>query len=551
MGRLRPQGQWPGVAVLVVLLAAAGGLALVQKQPGAAWWVIGGAAASAVVVSGAGPIWQRWREQRLTGTGVIRRSVRASARTVAELSLGELGVHTAVIDVPYLPRAPKEREAGEHLRARRPVVIVGPSMVGKTRLAVAAAGTVLPDAPVLIPDTPTALSDLDQAGIVVRDQVIWLDDLERFLSGGGLTAGLVQRLAGANWLVATLRAHEWDRLQPTDRLRPPEWDVLRLFEVVTLDRRHDRPAEDDLRRAFPDPDVRERIARTGIGEYVGAAQHVRHRLTAGAHASPLGLALVAGAADWARAGLTRPVPADLLPRLAAPHLSDRQRTELADETKYRAALDWATREITPTVSLLEAVDGAYRVYDFALDHLAAGDEPIPIPNWQLAIDSADGDDRLYSLGFQAMVNHDLPVVAEQAFTKAAEAGNTMAMTSLGVLLLQHGRIEEAEQRLHAAVDAGNTAAMSNLGLLRQQRGAFAEAEHWMRRAAEAGEITAMSNLGVLLARHRDAPAEAEQWFRKAADAGNADAITNLRLLLRRQSNQPEADEGRRSAPDGR
>jgi tetratricopeptide (TPR) repeat protein len=534
---LRPQGQRLVVAVLVVLLAAAAGLALLQKWPGAAWQVIGGAAAVAVIVGGAGPIWQRRREQRMTGTGVIRRSVRTSARTVAELSLDELRVHTAVVDVPYLPRARKEREAGEHLRARRPVVIVGPSMVGKTRLAAAVVGEVLPSTPVLIPDTPTALSDLDQADIVVRDRVIWLDDLERFLSGGGITAGLVRRLAGANWLVATLRAHEWDRFQPTDQLRLPEWDVLRLFEVVTLDRRDDGPADEDLRRAFPDPDVRARIARTGIGEYAGAAQHVRHRLTTGAHANPLGHALVVGAADWSRLGLTPPVPADLLPRLAAPHLTDRQRLELADDAKYRNALDWATREINPTVSLLEPVDGAYRVYDFALDELAAGHPAVPVTTWQLAIDSA-GTDGLYSLGFQAMVNHGLPALAERAFTKSAEAGNTMAMTSLGVLLLQHGRLDEAEHRLREAAGAGDTDAMSNLGLLRQQRGDPVEAERWLRRAAEAGHPTAMSNLGVLLVRQHDRVAEAERWFRRAAATGQQNAIFNLSVLSELKGRDP-------------
>jgi TPR repeat protein len=537
VGKLRPQRQRLVYAVLVVLLGVAAGLAAVQKWPGAAWPVISVAAALAVVVTGAGPIWQRRQEQRMADAGVIRRSVQNGTRTLAGMSLDDLRVHTAVIDVAYLPRAAKEREVGEHLRARRPVVIVGPSMVGKTRLAVAVARAVLPDAPVLIPDTPAALNDLDKADILVRDHVIWLDDLERFLSGGGVTAGLVRRLAGSNWLVATLRAHEWDRFQPTDRLRPPEWDVLRLFEVVTLDRRRDGPAEEDVRRAIPDPGVRERIARIGIGEYVGAAQHVRHQLTAGAHANPLGHALVLGAADWARAGLTQPVPGGLLPQLAAPHLSSRQQSELADEAKYRDALDWATREINPAVSLLEPAGGAYRVYDFALDQLATGDEPIPATTWQLAIDSVDDDGGLYSLGFQAMVNHALPSSARHAFTKAADLGNAMAMCSLGVLLLQHGQWDEAERWLRQAADTGNTDAMSNLGLLRQQRNDPVEAERWFRRAAEAGHPTAMSNLGVLLARRHGALDEAERWFRQAAEAGQADADANLGALSELRSRE--------------
>jgi hypothetical protein len=151
-------------------------------------------------------------------------------------------------------------------------------MVGKSRLAAAVVRDPYPNRPMLIPDTTTALTALDEADMLPSDHVIWLDDLDRYLSGGGLTAGLVVHLAERNAVVATLGAREWDRFQPTDQLRSPEWDALSVFEKVTLDRDRDRPSDEDLTRVVPDAEVRDRITLVGIGEYVGADQHIADQL---------------------------------------------------------------------------------------------------------------------------------------------------------------------------------------------------------------------------------------------------------------------------------
>ncbi|WP_257919491.1 tetratricopeptide repeat protein [Amycolatopsis iheyensis] len=562
--------------MLLGLLVVAAGLALLQKWQGAAWWVVGGGAALATLAGGAGPLWQRWREQRAAGIGVVRRSVSGAGTTVGELSLADLRVHAAVVDVPYLPRPAKEREVGEHLRARRPVLIVGPSMVGKTRLAAAVVARTLPDEPLLLPDTPTALSDLDKADVIPDGQVIWLDDLDRFFAGG-LSAGLVRRLGASNWLVATLRAHEWDRFQPTDQLRPPEWDVLRLFELVVLDRSRDRPADDDLRSAIPDDDLRERITRIGIGEYVAAAQRVRERLDV--QDDPLGYALVAGAADWSLAGGRRPVPPHLLPRLAAARLTGRRTAGLDDDERYRAAFEWATREINPTVSLLEPDDGGYRVYDYALEHLATVNRTIPTATWQLAVEEMAGDE-LVSVGYQASVHHNLPDIAEQAWTKAAaggnvhalhnlgwlheeqddlagarrwyrraaEAGYTTSMCNLGLLLQKKGEFDAARKLYQQALDAGYTNAMRYLGGLCEDQGDDAGAGQWFRRGADLGDSHAMNELGVLHYR-RGEPTDAEHWYRRAVGAGHLAAMNNLGVLLEERGDHAGAEQWYRQALD--
>ncbi|HEX8759715.1 MAG TPA: hypothetical protein VF734_06990, partial [Pseudonocardiaceae bacterium] len=465
----------PPIPVIPVLVGVGHGLAALQKWPGLWWWVPVTAVGLAVIVSGIGPLWQRWREYEAAAAGKVRRSVRGTRgpagdrlSTVAEADLGMLRVHPAVVDVPYLHRRAKEQQVRERLRAGQPVLLIGSSMVGKTRLAAAVVRDLYPHRPVLIPDTTSALAALDEADMLPGDHVIWLDDLDRYLSGGALTAGLIMRLAKRNVVVATLRAREWDRFQPTDQLRPPEWDALSVFDKITLDRDRDQPSEEDLAQAVPDVESRERITRVGIGEYVGAAERIADQLALGAQSHPLGYALVRGAVDWRRTGITRPVPASLLPALAAAHLTPRQRASLADGERYADAVAWASREINPTVAVLEPGDGVFTVYDFALDLLTATGDAPPADTWQLVLDNAEPDE-LVAVGYQAEVTYGQHDVAQRAWWRAADADNTRAMYNLGVLLQQRGDLVEAQSWYRRAADADDTRAMSYLEMLLQQR----------------------------------------------------------------------------------
>jgi hypothetical protein len=381
---------------------------------------------------------------------------------------------------------------------------------------------------IVIPDTATALIDLDKANIAPRHHVVWLDDLDRFLTAG-LTPGLIRRLAADNAVIATLRAKEWDRLQPTDRIRPPEWDVLQVFHRVTLDRDRDRPDERALTAAVPDPVDRERIERIGVGEYVGAAHHIRERIELGKAADPVGFALVLGAVDWHRTGFTRPVPADVLTRLAALHLDARHRAELADPDQRAQALAWATREINPQVSLLEPADGGYTVYDYALDQLT--DQMIPSDAWQVVIAEADTDE-LETVGLQAYVVHRLESVAEGAWRRAADAGSVMAMTNLAVVHINRSETDEAEAWAWKGAEAGSRYALVLLGEVAERRGDVVAAETWIRRGADAGDSMGMRQLGLFyLHRPESDRAEVRRWLLRAAESGNAAAMHDSAVFL--------------------
>jgi tetratricopeptide (TPR) repeat protein len=321
--------------------------------------------------------------------------------------------------------------------------------------------------------------------------VIFLDDIDRLIGTGGITDGMLRRLVAAgNAIVGTIRAAQYDRYQPTDQIRPPEWDVLSVFERVFVIRALSRTEADRLTAAVGDSDVRERIIRAGLGEYVGAAEHIEEALRLGPSVSATGYAIVLGAADWQRAGMSTPVPASLLPTLAAPHLPVRNLVDLDDMDNYEAALRWATRDINPTAALLQRDrPDSFTIYDYALDVLSRRADPIPEGTWLVLIQNASSSD-LISIGYTAHVGFHQSHVAEQAWRKANDSGDPnavpLAAVNLGILLRERGDVEGARVALRRAVNSGHADAAPmaalNLGtlLLRELRdveGARAAYEH--------------------------------------------------------------------------
>ena len=144
-------------------------------------------------------------------------------------------------------------------------------MVGKTRMAATVIADMFGSKSAIIPDSKTAFASLDAADVPIEGTVVWLDDIDRLIGTGGITDGAVRRLAAANVVVATIRASEYDRYQPTDQLRPPEWDVLSVFEHIFINRKLSDGEQQSLAGLVEDPQIRERIRQTGIGEYAGAA----------------------------------------------------------------------------------------------------------------------------------------------------------------------------------------------------------------------------------------------------------------------------------------
>ncbi len=311
------RSRWPRWQVTAAAggVILAGGAAAVRQWPHAWWWLAavtaGAAALAPPALAAASQASQRRLEAARAARAGLQGTTGADGSILPAAGSADLEarVHQTVLAVPYIHRD-EEEAIRAFLRAGRPVLLIGSSMVGKTKMAARVIAEDFGSWPVAIPDSKIALADLDAKDISLRDSVIWLDDIDRLIGAGGITDGSLRRLAAAgNIIVGTIRAGAYERFRPSDQLRPPEWDVICGFQRIFISRDLTEREQQRLAGAVNDPGIRDRIRAVGLGEYVGAAGHVAEALKLGAAgADSLGYALVLAAADWRRCGLTRPIP---------------------------------------------------------------------------------------------------------------------------------------------------------------------------------------------------------------------------------------------------
>jgi tetratricopeptide (TPR) repeat protein len=255
--------------------------------------------------------------------------------------------------------------------------------------------------------------------------------------------------------------------------------------------------------------------------------------------------MILGCADWARAGAIAPVPARLLRDLAAPHLSARQLARANDED-YDEALRWATREINPTVSLLQPELGQrYSVFTFALDLLSDRGDPIPDPSWLIVVDNAEAGDLIEIA--RAAARDRRPDITERALNLCEQRGEPgsapLAAMYLGSVLNKRGERAEAKAAYHRAIASDHTdakpAALIGLAVLLTEEGATGEAEQAYRQAilTNHGVLwpAAALHLGLLLAEAGDLD-RAEEAFRELIDHP-----LNLELTMAKMRREAEAN----------
>ena len=206
-----------GLASAAVVIAA--GAAAVARWPNAGWWLT---ILTAVITAGVPVSLSALTAamQRRTDTAKVTRQavqgvVGIKLPMVKEAKDLDTRVHRAVLPIPYI-RRDAEGEARSHLEAGQPLLLVGSSMVGKTRMAVSFIRGMFADRTLVMPDSMSALASLDAADVELRGAVIFLDDVNRLVGAGGITDGTLLRLGAAgNVIVASIGAADYDRYQPT------------------------------------------------------------------------------------------------------------------------------------------------------------------------------------------------------------------------------------------------------------------------------------------------------------------------------------------------
>lgn len=471
-----------GLALLVCL----GAIFTALQLEGA--WAFGTAASLAVgalILTGLSLRATVHRERTAATRSTVReQTAQGDLPRLDQLAVDRFGVHTPAVSIPYLTRD-KEVELRRELSAGQPVLVVGHSMTGKTRMTHHVAKELYGSWPVFIPDRPDGLAL--HAHAEFPETVVWLDDLEGYLAGSTpLTLALLNRLERAGCrVIATMRATEYDRYQPTGEIKPPLLEVLQRFTTVRIG--YDQTEQHRLANQVEatDRSAAKGIRRYGLGEYVGGGHLAINRYNDNLDSQPLGTAAIRAANDWHRLGFLT-IDDSCLIELAPHYLPDRIRHDPGQTLEQ--ALTWARQSIGGNIRLLEQTLSGYRVLDYLQDHLNLSPDEVPVTTWTAAartsVDGANADQQT-ALGVKALkAGHS--AIAKSLFNASM---NPIADLALGSMLLATDPDLARSHFEQAALDP-RTEAVAHLQLGRMCRNLLEARTHFERAAASTDARTA-------------------------------------------------------------
>jgi hypothetical protein len=297
-----------------------------------------------------------------------------------------------------------------------------------------------------------------------------LDDLQYFLpQRGELSQAMIARLLdrpGKTVLLATLRTEQRELLRGPDRELTRE--VRRVFDNadwIELASTREDPREQD-RAAVIYPQLRSRPE--GLAETLaGAPELLEWYRGAAAVDPPLLHALVQTCVDWARCGLTRPIPEpDLLAvardtiEIDRPYLNVRD-DQMAEALQQAAKPTAGGGQVALLLTQwLHDRSRGYRPFDY----LVAADDgeqpgqnarPVTEDTWHSFLHRATDTDAV-AMGVAAYQRNNIPF-ALTASRRAAEADNADGQCNLGILLatgVEPPALAEARTWYTKAAEAG-------------------------------------------------------------------------------------------------
>ncbi|VXB67426.1 conserved hypothetical protein [Arthrobacter sp. 9V] len=534
------ENSWWWLVPLVVFSSLSGSAALLQWPTPVLVLCVVLTAAVPLVVTAA----KQRAKQIDDSTSAKKNSMRTAhsksgeAPLAKDVALEDWGVHPSLINLPYLKRD-REGEILEAVEGNQPVLVVGPSMAGKTRMAVKLVQECYPDRQVVMPDVPDGLATLMAAGDVPQYTIVWLDDLDRYIADPKhLKARWLDELSEAgNLIVATMRASQYEAFQPSEAMPKTQWETLRKFQKVHLINESQEQAR--LASRVADPQLRHGIIEYGLGTYVGGGYIARERFLGGKSTNPIGVALISTAIDWQRTGIAETIPHDVL-IAALPGYVGADNSQLNEEA-LSGAIAWAsdTRPLGGRAGLPMKDDDSWRPFDFLVDEVAAAGDPIPGHLWQLVVKHDAPPARLNFAGLSAHFNGQADI-ADKLFQRAALAGDPDGMANWAKTLDLQDRFEEALEYYRQAAIAGSSHGMTGVGIALMAEGNYDEAGTYLRKAAEHGNPDGMANLGTLFLRQGNVT-EATEWYRRASAAGSAYGMANYGAELAKVGRDEEAE----------
>ena len=262
--------------------------------------------------------------------------------------LNELRVHNSDRDISeFLPRDIQE-ELTQNIERCTPVLIVGPSMSGKTRLVVETVRKNYPSTPVWFPKGDDDIQRLvDAAQSPRRESIIILDDVDRFLSNQTLSLGQLNMWIRESCIViATMMRSSYATWRDGAKDKPPGWDVANRFTILEMDAFLTENEQVALSNSSY-VDLAATVEKVGLAPLLGGAPKVRQILEEGREQHLWGYALVRAAADWRRVGLG-PATKTQIQEVALVFKDDID----WGKPNWKKAWKWASHKLNDTVSLI-------------------------------------------------------------------------------------------------------------------------------------------------------------------------------------------------------
>ncbi|MFE9992539.1 tetratricopeptide repeat protein [Streptomyces sp. NPDC005381] len=441
------------------------------------------------------------------------------------------------------------------------ILLVGDPTSGKSRTAFEAVRAKFPGHLAFRPEDGQEFAEC-VAFARSRDKVIWLDELDRFLTRPAISTGsLDDALRSGAILIGTMRADELDVLSPrrerghsaeTRALVRAARGITARAHILYIDRQW---SPDEVTRAGNSEDPRVRDASRyaseyGIAEFLAAGPQLyrewQNAWSPGLH--PRGAALVSAAVDLRRAGIQEPVNRVLLERLHGTYLDQRGGSRLRPEPLLDA-IHWALEPLHATSSLLVPVgDDAYRAFEYLAGALVRDkkDRSLPDQVWASAVDEFSLE-TAHSVGHRAEKAEKYDF-ALQAYERIAVAGISDGSFHLGYIAAKRDELEKAEFWYRKAISQGSFKAKNNLGLVLARSGREDDASYWFLEAAQEGDVYAMRNLGNYLLMH-DQLTEAKDLFLTFIEKDSPEAKTMMGRLCVRQKDYKKAEYWLRQAID--
>ncbi|MFG3064805.1 hypothetical protein ACGFYM_40625 [Streptomyces sp. NPDC048231] len=396
-----------------------------------------------------------------------------------------------------------------------------------------------------MPTSAEQITALVASGADLSRTVIWLNETQRYLGPGKLSAKIARQLltdaAHPVILIGTIWPSDYERLSgtasfhATDEIDWDSRDILRLARCFTI-RAFSKTERDRAKElASADPRLKEAFSHEKgehMTEVLAATPDLIRRWENAS--DPLGFAILKAGIISRLCGHPELIPLQVLKPLTASLLTRAQRAQAADDWLTRA-LEWACEPVRGDIAPLRPeaaevghIDG-YRVTDILVQHIQHNSpisEYIQEEQWTLLVE-ASSERVCLDIGDAAHF-HGLEPIAQQAWRRAAESGNHHAMVHLGVSLIISRKLKEGRSWLSEAVRKDTETSPLSIGCFLIIRGAKEEGRAWLEEAIQNGGhgVATMAGLALM----EDDPDEARSWLERAIREGGSPELIGTTLV---------------------